>query len=270
MNKLKLRILGQTSRSGPFRVKTGVNSCQFLDLCPRYIRKCVVRVPRWHMELGRIVPDAVIGRWNGKTVDFDEIQNPLRHSGDLRANDCIVVCVESPHKDEFEKRTNEISRPKPLRPLQGNTARLGMSLYLGEIIAAAIKEMSKNGVPLPRPGAKIVVANPVQHQASLHHLLPFPSGKRQKGADKLRVMLRDEVWRAVFNCDEVQRDFSSRLYDYRPSLILLAPTKGVLPDLIRFLESTSWAWINVSAHPCQWSRVKPTLLGEASWRVRKT
>jgi hypothetical protein len=150
----------------------------------------------------------------------------------------VVLLVESPHKDEFEGATRE-----PLGPLRQSQTRRNLSTHLSRSIESA---------EAPRPDVDVVIANPVQFQASLvDFMVDLTVG--------LRPCIRNTVWKSLFSDDAVKRDFASRMRAYSPSLVVLAPTyelKRWVLNAVRDLSLPSCRLVQTT-HPSYWHRVTP-------------
>jgi hypothetical protein len=76
----------------------------------------------------------------------------------------------------------------------------------------------------------------------------------------LRTCVRDNVWKALFAHDPILKDFERRLAQYRPGLLMLAPTHKVRADLVGFAAKLSIPYVVVSKHPCVWSKAATLML----------
>ena len=98
----------------------------------------------------------------------------------------------------------DITRPKA--PGCGSTGD-NIDRWLGTVLSR-IEEQQ-----LIKPGCHVIISNPIQFQTSLYAI----HKKRLKGDWK---MLRDNVWRTLWEQEDIQQCFRERLNTYRPSLII--------------------------------------------------
>jgi hypothetical protein len=163
--------------------------------------------------------------------------------GDLEAVDetvdirpgCIMLVAESPHIHEFKGQ-------RPVAPLRNPATRARLRKHLPRLIAAASAALR-----LRLQRADVALANPVQFQASLHHLMSNP-------AIPLQACVRDAVWKEMFAREEVRCDFRNRIRAAAPAMIIVATTSGVRSALLRFVNDLAIPYAVVNRHPSSWNR----------------
>jgi len=144
-------------------------------------------------------------------------------------NNKIVLILESPHKDEFEKDTF-----KPLYPASGKTGER-ISTFFNEIVEKVEIENIN----------EIIICNPVQWQSSIHEL-------HKKGLTGEFKDLRDKVWCSLWESSQV--DFCNRLRSYNADIIINACTiklKTILHVFFFFFFSSKTKYL--TNHPSSWN-----------------
>ena len=174
----------------------------------------------------RAVPDAISGTWDGRTHRFclhaepTPLIRPLQQDTVDELRDCIILIVESPHKCEF------CPDDTPRWPLAAEQVRGELDAHLGCQIDAAIRAAGNLVIQC----AQVVFVNPVPFQASLASLMTENEYNQPR---KIQQNVRNAVWMAMFNyrdiCDNyvIRNDFGDRIRNYRPKLVLSAPTGGL-------------------------------------------
>lgn len=123
----------------------------------------------------------------------------------------IVVLLESPHKDEYERINGAFS---PRAPAQRATGTNIANHLCGYFDAQLSGVTGSNYMHLHANGSHIVLCNPVQFQASL-----------RAGRHRLKPKSKVMVWERLWNVPGVKADFLQRLIRYRPHIIINACTK---------------------------------------------
>lgn len=199
-----------------------------------------IRPPPSNWQPLPAVPDEIAAVWREGSSPPIFSKHPV--SIDLASSSvprpgCIVLLVESPHKDEFDMNGT------PRGPLKRKVTRQYIHAHLGNLIVTASQLLQ-----ISIEDRDIVFANPVQFQASLHSFMA-------NRTTKLQGWLRDSVWRAMFDNPTVRADFDSRMRAYAPALVLAAPTCGLILPVLDALSRLSTCvdhFVAVSPHPCAW------------------
>ena len=101
-------------------------------------------------------------------------------------------------------------------------------------------------------GARVIVANPVQYQASLGSILNLSKiASNRKPVVKRRVT--DEAWKALWKSEALRRDFEGRLCECAPRVIINACTGTVSKHVAVFVAAH---YLNSklydTTHPSSW------------------
>ncbi len=123
----------------------------------------------------------------------------------------LLIVLESPHCDEYRSGSRPGSM-KPIGPAQGGTGA-AICRYLADILG---KSTDMRTVPT---GTRVVIANPVPFQASLHAV----HGQKLAGSF---ARLRDAVWTSVWAVPQVRCEFHATVTRYNPEWIVNACTGG--------------------------------------------
>lgn len=161
---------------------------------------CAQRVP--DVDRYRVVQEGDQLRLENHPNAADDFANETPEQ-DYPCNQTLVVLLESPHRDEFDRHFT------PRGPAMGATGR---SIRKGLIDALERNQCVRRRVV---PDTRVIIANPVQFQTSLfviHRNRSVPACRRTE--------LRDAVWNAIWGVSEVQEDFIARIRGYRPHTIL--------------------------------------------------
>ncbi len=126
-------------------------------------------------------------------VCFKKIDDDLNKM--IKNHKIIVLVLESPHKDEYKDK-------KPIAPARGGTGN-SLDTYLSGLITPHLKDEITY---------EIVLMNSIQYQCSL-------------GAMNTKVY-RDRIWIYCWFKLNARKNFSRRLSDYKPDIILNLCTKG--------------------------------------------
>lgn len=172
------------------------------------------------------------GVFKHETSDFNSKFNDKKIP--LNVKSSIVLLLESPHKDEYQK-----NKFIPLAPAQGATGR-AIEKFKDKNSSKNIKYLTLEELLIKSnivEKAPILLVNPVQYQASL--------GSFTK---KLNKNLRNNLWKSLFN--ELKNDFISRLNLYKPSLIINGCTNDLKDEINNCIPFKKI--INVP-HPYNWS-----------------
>ena len=128
----------------------------------------------------------------------------------------IVLLLESPHKDEYQPGNINC----PIAPANGATGD-NIDRCLGTVlrqIKGALINARLDEAEFIKPDSHVIISNPIQFQTSLHAI------HGQSTWDSRWGMLRNNVWRTLWNEDHIQDCFLERLCTYNPSLIVNACT----------------------------------------------
>jgi len=168
-----------------------------------------------------------IGKYNDKLVN------------NIGSN--ILIILESPHKDEYDKYFN------PIAPAQGTTGR-----NLDNLLTNLLNKINTNSnlfKQLPK-NFNVVIANPVPYQTSLAYL------SKNRGIDK---EVRNQVWRLIWHSKDYQQKFVSKYNDLKEvNVIINACTENLSSEVTDFLlnKTNSNTPIYQCNHPSNWSRNK--------------
>ena len=130
----------------------------------------------------------------------------------------IVVVLESPHRDEY---SSDVSQP--IAPAQCATGSK-IKNYLGRVLLSCPTLCTQ----LEGETTRVILANPVQYQASLASVIRTSAWRRT----------RDAVWRTLWCCQLIQDNFEARLESYRPDFIINACTHDLRCGRRRCPENT--------------------------------
>lgn len=174
-----------------------------------------------------------------RDISGQELKRRLQQQSQIRN---IVLLLESPHKDEYER---DITCPKA--PACGSTGR-NIKRHLHEVLSHIENQK------LIVPSCHVVISNPVPFQTSLHAI----HGNSLKDKDGCRwATLRDYVWLTLWDEKRIRSWFQARLKRYNPSLIVNACTshqKSSVNDFVRGKLPTMTLY-NVG-HPASWNSPK--------------
>ena len=138
-------------------------------------------------------------------------------------NPVLLILLESPHRQEYRG-----SVANPIGPARGQTG-INLKNCLGAMLGRSRGVMGT--VPC---GTRVIVANPVQFQASLHAV----HGGSLRHYDFRK--LRDSVWKSIWSVGEIREDFRVRISNFAPTWIINACTGG----------SKGWGGINCAVSNC--------------------
>ena len=131
----------------------------------------------------------------------------LPEEPNARYSKTIVVILESPHKDEYLRDVSQ-----PIAPAQGATGS-NLQGWLDCVLQGCPALCAE----LEEETTRVVIANPVQYQASLASVIRSSAWRK----------VRDAVWRALWSCQSIKDDFEARLARYSPDFIINACTHDV-------------------------------------------
>ena len=181
-----------------------------------------------------------------RAVRLDVVENPIVACGETPV---LLIVVESPHKSEYGATV-----ANPLGPARGTTGT-NIEHELGTLL-----EVSRNVIGTVPTGTRVVVANPVQLQASLHAV----HGGRLDDYGFAR--LRDAVWQSIWCLSEVRDDFECRVGRINPTWIVNACTGGsdgwgtLNGSVSEWLLNSRWTGpLFATTHPALWGRATPHL-----------
>ena len=162
----------------------------------------------------------------------------------------LVIVLESPHKYEYRN----YSIDQPIAPAQGSTGRC-IRDYLMSVIRGCNHLFDRIDQQ-----TRVLLSNPIQFQCSLISVIETP------GKAKGWQMIRDEVWMALWNRQEIRREFGERLASYGPDFIINACTESGAGDrkdkITDFLAiKCPDAELYRTSHPSNWfSPFRPPLV----------
>jgi hypothetical protein len=145
------------------------------------------------------VADDAIGKWGDLPVSTSQTDKS------------IVLLLESPHRQEFNKDSRQAVAPAQHATTHGRITQIPQLLQSKPEIRQFLANQSvRGGVKYP-----LVIANPIQWQASLGRYY----------ARGLRGDLRDEVWKKLWKYEEsgeypLRADFLKRLKSYNPAVVV--------------------------------------------------
>jgi len=223
---------------------SGNSSCasNLERVAPQYRRQGGIFIPDDGERPMHPVPDEISGTWINNMVNFHKHPRLLApwRCHDVRPHG-VVLLVESPHRDEFDEETREARGP-----LCQKQTRRNLHCHLSRLISDATVSIPQN--------ADVVIANPVQFQASLVDFMVERSmGKARR--------LRDDVWKAFFAHEVIRTDFARRMRNYRPALVIIAPSYRLqepVADGVRALSLESSCLVK-TIHPSWWHRRAPAV-----------
>ena len=156
----------------------------------------------------------------------------------------ILLILESPHKDEYSKNPHNKHELKPKAPAQGSTGT-HIKKYLHVVLA---KTDLVDGV------YHLVIANPVQYMCSLgifNHQI------------KARNKIRDDVWKAIWDIQDVNKrfvirdEFLVRYGLYNPKVTINACTQLLRGCVTELLLQNSVTNLYETDHPSiRWNTLK--------------
>ncbi len=171
-------------------------------------------------------------RQNGIQLDYHEDTSPKTN-----CHTNIVLLLESPHKDEYDYRNEGRVIATPRAPAMGQTGNL-----IREHLACVLKNIAV-------PGDRIIIANPIQFQASLYVI------HRNKICKERRRKLTNAVWKSLWGIREIRERFLTRIDSYNPRIIINACTSaGRLNEIVdKFLEcQLPDVCCYQTSHPASW------------------
>lgn len=132
----------------------------------------------------------------------------------------MVIVLESPHKDEYF--SNFIDRP--IAPALGKTGH-NIQDHLMDVIHSCPELCWRLG----REVTRVIIANPIQYQASLAALIrtrrkDMESKKESNRRKKQDEAIRDAVWKELWCRRKIRDEFNERLDRYGPDFIINACT----------------------------------------------
>ncbi|RKH75769.1 hypothetical protein D7Y21_39955 [Corallococcus sp. AB045] len=187
-------------------------------------------LPTDQFRYDKIVPDAAIAIC--RSTQPHPLPKDRAPSGQGNA---IVVLLESPHEKEYGPNFT------PLGPLQRRSSRTRLRKQLPRLLQEAGLSWAAVG------GSEVILANPVQLQASLHRLMQLDW---QTG---VQDGVRNQVWRALYYLPEIHYDFIRRIGLYRPALVLNACTDTLRDEVQTTLKALPYPARQVNHHPSYWS-----------------
>jgi len=224
---------------------------ELINLLPLHSCKRIgnsVYISGVYSELKRVndVYRYILQSKNGKLFIKKKFSNGIGNFNDQcslkRANKSVVLVIESPHKDEYNKNYS------PIAPAQGATG-----LKIEKYFCGIINKYKK--IKLPTGNYDFIISNPVQFQTSLYHLHGVPLSSKNTAVSGVR----DKIWKSIFPYEI--KNFHSRISNYKPMIIINACTVKLKPLVNKELKK--WKNSNKSnsnvkiftanKHPCIWS-----------------
>ncbi|MBC2851950.1 hypothetical protein H5J22_11130 [Cetobacterium sp. 8H] len=153
------------------------------------------------------IPLGIIPRENQSKLKVKVFNKANTTNDYLKKNINVVIVLESPHKDEYDKNMN------PKAPAQGTTGRnlFGMKRKIKRLL---------NLIYNTKENYNFIIINPVPYQTSLHYLYV-------NEPKELNKKLRDKVWYKLWKDERIdcQNEFISELKSLNPKYILNCCTK---------------------------------------------
>lgn len=148
-------------------------------------------------------------------------------------NGTIVLLLESPHIEEYTHNFVAIA------PAQGITGD-NIHNYLGKVINHKSCKSK-----LDDRNYRLIIANPIQYQMSLGHILKSLDSKT-----------RDIVWKNVWKDEKLglQKQFEDRISSYKPNLIINACTSK-LKNYVKKAINANCEIVDIY-HPVKWKMYK--------------
>ncbi len=158
----------------------------------------------------------VLSRANGADLgDFDsECKKGVVLDNTKKADNCIFLILESPHRDEYDGSMN---------PRTPAFKRTGANFH-NCFIPNALPNLINNGLNLDcKVEYNLCLVNPVPFQASLWNLY----------SSKLLKNVRNKIWKVLF--EETEKDFLNLINFHRPVHVFNACTQELALEIESFL-----------------------------------
>ena len=170
--------------------------------------------------------------------DDGQLELVAPHDNDQMERDTLVIILESPHKDEYLNNCID----DPGEPAAGVTgSRIGNHLL--DIIGLCPDLLCN----LSDGETRVILCNPIQFQTSLVAVINAPNWR----------IVRDAVWKKLWNIQEIKNDFEERLEGHEPDYIINACTSHLQNKISEFLlqcnrfpDSKKYE----THHPAAWHR----------------
>ncbi|HII4452636.1 TPA: hypothetical protein ACY4RU_001539 [Clostridium perfringens] len=173
-----------------------------------------------------------------KKSDYDEY--PVSYEKDIKS---IVIILESPHANEYEKFGNKLEIKGPAQGTTGKKIEENIIMLLNQLKINYKYSFSDNIY-------RIILINSICYQTSINSLHGHGlSGKKNKKYNKLR----DDVWRILWSKDIIKESFKKRVKDANPYLIINACTKVGKDEINKVLVEEEYENIVKTNHPCSWN-----------------
>jgi hypothetical protein len=185
-----------------------------------------------HFGFEMRIDDMTVGGFHPGNLELDKFNHQPP-----RSVNTVVVVVESPHKEEYERR----------EPLVRSRDRLMRNIAL------------LCGFYLPGQQADVIICNPIQWQASLAEYYEFTQKETPK--DILETV-RNEVWKHLWDhcCADgrypARDDFMTRVRNYRPLLVINACTAELRHHVKTELAQLDGVPVVDALHPSCWHMLK--------------
>ncbi len=152
----------------------------------------------------------------------------------------IVILLESPHMDEYDKEFN------PIAPAQGATGD-ALDIYLASILSHFAEKGKWELGKYP-----VLLINPIPYQCSLGHVVKAQKNKSEEKKAKDKSNLKEWVWETLWgNCIYFQSYLSELLENINPVLILNLCTENLKGKIV-FGDFAARTWNG--PHPSAWTR----------------
>lgn len=209
---------------------------------PAFVDGLTVNVPEDHFSWDRRVRDEIaltLQQRVGLPIPLTPVDD------DLPPLNCVVVVLESPHRDEYVLEPGLFA---PIGPLRNANSRQRFNQRFGDLLA--------DFGPLP-DGTQVVLSNPVPYQASMDRFMEPGCG--------LQEPIRNAVWKKLFEVG-FRADFMRRLHRYRPAVVVNACTYDLrslvgcaIYETRGHAGSSEFRMFECTHHPCAW-HVEPDLV----------
>jgi hypothetical protein len=179
-----------------------------------------------HFGFDKRIEDMTVGRFRPRKLKLER-----RSQQPPQSTNTVVVVLESPHKEEYERREPLV---RSRECLMRNVALL-CGFYLSQ-------------------EADVILCNPIQWQASLANYYEFNGAEIHQD---LLETVRKNVWEHLWDHREKKRypardDFMNRLRGYRPRLIINACTAKLHHHVKTELRKIRMGKVVNVLHPSCW------------------
>lgn len=162
----------------------------------------------------------------------------------------IMLILESPHKDEYDKKHAGSNDLTPKAPAQGSTGN-NINKYLPIVLKK---------IGLLDGCYSLVISNPIPYICSLGI---FPNNPLTKARNKIR----DQVWEAIWHIQDddgrfpIQQDFMARYAKYQPEYVINCCTKPSTDHVTKLLVKHNVSHLYRTDHPAiRWNTEQDNLI----------